>query len=74
MTLNELWWDLLADALASDGPISDADVKNAVARARPRIEAAVRRQTIQELQAGYMGDKSHWFTEWLRQLLDEVPA
>ena len=38
--LDAAWKELIADALASDGPISDADVKNAVKRNRPRIEAA----------------------------------
>jgi hypothetical protein len=39
--LDALWNDLLLDALASDGPISDADVKNAVKRMRPAIEVGV---------------------------------
>lgn len=35
------WRELIADALASDGRISDADVKNAVKRHRPHIEAII---------------------------------
>lgn len=34
-----LWDELIMDALASDGPIRDRDVKDAVARWRPKIEA-----------------------------------
>jgi len=40
--LDKLWDELLMDALASDGPIRDADVKNAVKHYRARIEAAAR--------------------------------
>ena len=40
--LDAAWKELVLDALASDGRISDADVKNAVARHRPRIEAEAR--------------------------------
>jgi hypothetical protein len=43
MTAEEAWHELLADALASDGPIRDSDVKDAVKRNRPHIEAAVLR-------------------------------
>lgn len=39
--LDKAWRELELDALASDGPIRDADVKNAIKRNRPRIEAAL---------------------------------
>ena len=52
--LDALWFDLFADALSSDGPISDADVKNAVKRARPKIEdqarAEGRQQAVREIR------------------------
>ncbi len=37
--LDKLWHELIWSALASDGPIRDSDVKNAVKIWRPRIEA-----------------------------------
>jgi hypothetical protein len=54
-SLDALWDELLLDALASDGPIRDADVKNAVKHYRPRIETESRRLTVEwaggEIQA-----------------------
>ena len=38
--LDAAWRELEADALASDGPIRDSDVKDAIKRNRPHIEAA----------------------------------
>jgi hypothetical protein len=43
--LDTLWKELLMDALRSDGAISDADVKDAVQRWRPKIEAEVWKQS-----------------------------
>lgn len=40
--LDRLWLEMEIDALASDGPIRDADVRNALGRWRPRIEAEIR--------------------------------
>lgn len=40
--LDAAWRELEADALASDGRITDADVKGEIRRNRPRIEAAAR--------------------------------
>lgn len=40
--LDAAWKELEADALASDGPIRDSDVKDAIRRQRPHIEAAAR--------------------------------
>ena len=37
--LDALWHELTLDALASDGPIRDSDVKDAIKRKRTRIEA-----------------------------------
>ena len=38
--LDAAWRELEADALASDGPIRDRDVRDAIKRNRARIEAA----------------------------------
>ena len=40
--LDAAWKELEADALASDGPIRDSDVKDAIKRNRQRIEEAAR--------------------------------
>jgi hypothetical protein len=40
--LDALWADMLFDACASDGPIRDADVREAMKRGRPKIEAEAR--------------------------------
>ena len=53
--LDAAWKELVLDALASDGRISDADVKNAVARHRPRIEAEARASLLAELRAQAFG-------------------
>ena len=42
------WRELELDALASDGPIRDADVKDAIKRQRPSIEAVVRIAALNE--------------------------
>jgi hypothetical protein len=39
--LDAAWRELEMDALASDGPIRDSDVKDAIRRNRPHIEEAV---------------------------------
>ena len=41
----------VADALASDGPIRDSDVKDAVKRNRPRIEAEARADLLATIRA-----------------------
>jgi hypothetical protein len=41
-TLDALWYELLAQACSSDGPIRDNDVKQAIAFYRPKIEAEAR--------------------------------
>jgi hypothetical protein len=43
--LDAAWAELLLDACASDGPIRDADVKTAIARYRPKIEALATAET-----------------------------
>jgi hypothetical protein len=40
--LNALWADMLFDACASDGPIRLNDVREAIKRGRPKIEAEAR--------------------------------
>ena len=40
IALDKAWRELEADALASDGPIRDRDVREAIKRNRARIEAA----------------------------------
>ena len=42
------WRELEADALASDGPIRDRDVRDAIKRNRARIEAAARESMTQD--------------------------
>ena len=50
-TPDDLWDELVMHALASDGPIRDADVKEAVRYYRPKIEAELRRQAVERMQA-----------------------
>jgi hypothetical protein len=46
--LDDLWAELLLDACASDGPIRDNDVRQAIKHYRPKIEAALDRSTPAE--------------------------
>jgi len=46
--LEKAWAELLLDACASDGPIRDNDVRDAIKRNRPRIEAAVLVDALRE--------------------------
>ncbi len=50
-TLDTLWDELLFDACASDGPIRDNDVRQAVKHYRARIETEARRLTVEPLRA-----------------------
>lgn len=54
MTTDEAWRELEADALASDGRITDSDVKNAIRRNRGRIEAAVRNGLADDQMAAFI--------------------
>jgi hypothetical protein len=49
--LDKAWYELEADALASDGCITDRDVKDAIKRNRARVEAAVRSDTLADVAA-----------------------
>lgn len=51
MSLDAAWNELILDALASDGRISDRDVKDAVARNRPHVEAAARQEERAHMRA-----------------------
>lgn len=49
--LDALWGEMLLHACASDGPIRDADVRQAIEFYRPRIEAEARRLVVDRMLA-----------------------
>jgi len=58
--IDQLWADMLLDACASDGPIRDADVREAMKRGRPEIEAAVRRATVERIREAVAVLRDTW--------------
>lgn len=70
--LDAAWRELEIDALASDGRISDADVKNAIRRNRPRIEAEVRAARDAEVRAAVEALQG-WVAGTLPGIQDTVP-
>ena len=71
ITLDREWFELEADALASDGPIRDSDVKDAIKRHRRRIEQAAVRAALEGLRAEVAADDEPYLSaEWLLDLID----
>ena len=64
-TIDRAWRDLEFDALASDGRITDADVKNAIKRHRARIEAAA-------VAASQLADDARLVAQW-HDAVDRMP-
>jgi hypothetical protein len=58
--LNALWADMLFDACASDGPIRDNDVREAMKRGRPKIEAEARASAHRAERARIGGQLAHY--------------
>jgi hypothetical protein len=73
--LDALWADMLLDACASDGPIRDADVRQAMQRGRPKIETAERRAIVERIRAAAHNHSDAWlYTKELDAVLDAEAA